>query len=341
MRLHVILEPDSPARFRELGLLAESLGFEAVWAPNILSARDPFVAFSQLAPASRAIRMGPIAISPFELHPVKVANSLFALNELAGGRAAIVIGGGGGTLIGMGLKPDRQANFPRMVRGVRECVAFLRAASPVKPLDFAGELFHVQGYHPDWATAPAPLLYVAANGPQMLKLAATVGDGVMLSDISLPRIAGTMATLRAALGARVPAAGPFRIHNLLAWHVKPDRAAAYAEARTKLWVRGIWERARLKPFISAADCDVVARSLPGLARAYALGEDPASVVPARILDALVDSLTLTGTPRDTDRLAGELRQFRAAGVTEFGLRLYGDPEVSLRLLAARLAPALR
>lgn len=341
MRLHVILEPDSPARFRELGLLAESLGFEAVWAPNILSARDPFLAFSQLAPASRALRMGPIAISPFELHPVKIANSLLALNELAHGRAAIVIGGGGGALIGMGLKPDRQANFPRMVRGVRECVAFLRAVSPAKPLDFAGELFRVEGYHPDWATAPAPLVYVAANGPQMLKLAATVGDGVMLSDISRPHLGATLTTIRTALGTRTPAAGPFRIHNLLAWHVKADRAAAYAEARRKLWVRGIWERSRLEPFIAAADCDLVAKNLPGLAAAYQRGEDPASVVPARILDALADGLTLTGTPGGLDRLVEELLAFRAAGVTELGLRLYGAPADSLRLLAARVGPALR
>ena len=119
MRLHFIFEPDSPQRFRELGLLTEQLGFDAVWAPNILSARDPFLAFSLLARDSRTLRMGPVAISPFELHPLKMANSLLTLNELSGGRANLVIGGGGGTMIGMGLKPDRRATHPRMVRGVR------------------------------------------------------------------------------------------------------------------------------------------------------------------------------------------------------------------------------
>jgi len=160
MRIHIMLEPDSPRRFRDLGLLAESLGVEAVWVPNIISARDPFLAFALLATSSRTIRMGPVAISPFELHPVKMANGLLALNDLAGGRAGLVIGGGGGTLIGMGLKPDRQATYPRMVRGVRECIGFLRAVRPDRPLDFDGELFRVRGYQPEWATAPPPRLYI-------------------------------------------------------------------------------------------------------------------------------------------------------------------------------------
>jgi 5,10-methylenetetrahydromethanopterin reductase len=312
-----------------------------VWAPNILSARDPFVAFSQLAPPSRAIRMGPVAISPFELHPLKIANSLLALNELAGGRANIVIGGGGGTLIGMGLKPGRQATHPRMVRGVRECVEFLRAVRPDRPLDYSGELFRVQGYQPDWAASPAPLLYVAANGPRMLQLAARIGDGVMLSDISRHHIATVMATLNAAMDARGSGLSRgFRINNLLAWHVKPDRTAAYAEARRKLWVRGIWERARLEPFLDPADCDRIGRNLPGLAAAYQRGEDPSTVVPTKLLDALVDGLTLTGTPGDTDRLVEELLVFRAAGVSEVGLRLYGEPEESVRLAAARVMQLL-
>jgi alkanesulfonate monooxygenase SsuD/methylene tetrahydromethanopterin reductase-like flavin-dependent oxidoreductase (luciferase family) len=338
VRIHFIFEPTSPARLRELGLLADKLGFEAVWVPNILSARDPFVAFVPLAQASHTVRMGPVAISPFELHPLKIANSLFTLNELSGGRASIVIGGGGGTMIGMGLKPDRRATHPRMVQGVREGVQFLRGASAGKPIDFNGELFQVQHYAPEWATAEAPRIYIAANRPRMLALAAELGDGVMLSDVSLPHIDGVVATLRVGLAERD--ARDFRINNLLAWHVQPDRAAAYAEARRKLWVRGIWERARNAPFVDAAACDLIERNLPGLALAYQRGEDPASVIPQSILDVLVDGLTLTGSDDRLQPIIDELLAFQRAGVTEIGLRLYGNPEATIRLVAERLVPAL-
>jgi 5,10-methylenetetrahydromethanopterin reductase len=341
MRIHFIFEPDSPQRLGALGLLAEQLGFESVWVPNILSARDPFLAFSLLARDSRTVRMGPVAISPFELHPLKIANALLTLNELSGGRANLVIGGGGGTMIGMGLKPDRRATHPRMVQGVRECVEFLRAVSPTAPLNFKGELFQVQNYLPDWATAPAPRLYVAANRPRMLKLAAELADGVMLSDISLHHIDGTIKILRDGVSSRRSAfRRDFNINNLLAWHVKPDRTAAYAEARRKLWVRGIWERARNAPFLDAAACDVIEQNLPGLALAYQRGEDPTGVVPEKILNALVDGLTLTGSSNHLTPIIDELLAFRRAGVTEIGLRLYGDPEAAIRLVAERVVPAL-
>ena len=122
--------------------------------------------------------------------------------------------------------------------------------------------------------------------------------------------------------------------------MKPDRAAAYTEARRKLWVRGIWERARNAPFVDAAACDMIEKNLPGLALAYQRGEDPAAVVPQKILDALVDGLTLTGSSDDLTPIVDELLAFRRAGVTEIGLRLYGDPEASIRLVAERIVPAL-
>lgn len=341
MRVHFIFEPDSPGRLRDLGCLAEQLGFDAVWLPNILSARDPFQAFGPLARDSQRLRMGPVAISPFELHPVKIAGSLLTLNEQSGGRANIVVGGGGGTAIGMGLKPDRQSRFPHMVAGVRECLELLRAIQPDTPLTFRGRHWQVEGYRPDWATQPPPRLYVAASRPRMLRLAGELGDGVMLSDIPLAGLPGVLATLGEGLAARrAPPPVPFAINNLLAWHVKDDRAAAFAEARRKLWVRGIWERARIAPYLDAADCDRVGAALPALAAAYARGEDPATVVSLPIMDALVRGLTLTGGPDDLDGIAEHLRAMQAAGVTELGLRLYGEPDAAIRLVAERVLPRL-
>lgn len=341
MRIQLMLEPCSPTRLRDLGLLAEGLGFEALWLPNILAARDPFLALAPLALESRTIRMGPVAISPFELHPAKIANSLLTLNELSGGRANIVIGGGGGALIALNIKPDRQSTHPRMVRGVRECVEFLRATATGEPLDFHGELYRVDGYRAGWAGSHAPpRIDIAANGPQMLKLAASHGDGVMLSDIAVDRIDATLATLRDGLAAAGRPAGHFPVGNVIAWHVKADREAAYLEARRKLWVRGIWERQRIEPWLDAEDCDLVGARLPALAAAYARGDDPATVVPRPILDRLAEGLTLVGDHSDVDRAVAKLDSFATAGVDRIALRLYDEPEESIRLVAERVAPAV-
>ena len=86
MRIDIILEPKASSdAFAELGALAESYGMGAVWTANHDSARDPFICFTQLARVSKKIRMGPIASSPFEYHPLKMANLLFALNEISHG----------------------------------------------------------------------------------------------------------------------------------------------------------------------------------------------------------------------------------------------------------------
>ncbi|MDH5275884.1 MAG: LLM class flavin-dependent oxidoreductase, partial [Gammaproteobacteria bacterium] len=91
MRIDIILKPHrSGAEMARLGRLAESYGLGAVWVPNNILSLDPFVNFVPTAQQTKNIRMGPIAVSPFELHPLRMANLLLTLNEFAGGRAAIV-----------------------------------------------------------------------------------------------------------------------------------------------------------------------------------------------------------------------------------------------------------
>lgn len=93
MRFDAILPSDlSHQEILELGKLGEDCGLGGVWVANNYATRDPFVNFVPLAMQSKKIRMGPIAVSPFELHPQKMAHSLLTLNEIAGGRAQIVAG---------------------------------------------------------------------------------------------------------------------------------------------------------------------------------------------------------------------------------------------------------
>jgi alkanesulfonate monooxygenase SsuD/methylene tetrahydromethanopterin reductase-like flavin-dependent oxidoreductase (luciferase family) len=227
-----------------------------------------------------------------------------------------------------------------MVAGVRECLEFLRAIRPDQAVTFAGKHWHIEGYRPDWATQPPPRLYLAASRPRMLRLAGELADGVMLSDIALAALPATLSTLREGLAMRATAPAEFPVNNLLAWHVKRDRAAAYAEARRKLWVRGIWERARIAPYLDEASCDRIEQNLPALAVAYQRGDDPGDIVGTPIMDALVRGLTLTGGLEDIDCIVAELRAMGDAGVTELGLRLYGEPDQAIRLVAERVQAAL-
>ena len=60
-----------------------------------------------------------------------------------------------------------------------------------------------------------------------------------------------------------------------------------------------------------------------------------------LVDKLVDNLTWTGDYSAVDRFVEEMLAFKAAGVTEMAVRLYGEPEAAIRLLAERVMPAVQ
>ena len=77
MRVDVILDPGtSPWEVKELGLLAEGYGINAVWSSNYPSSRDAFLTLAPLALASTRIRLGPLVVTAYEQHPFKTAKAL-------------------------------------------------------------------------------------------------------------------------------------------------------------------------------------------------------------------------------------------------------------------------
>src|SRR4051794_33838699 len=96
MQLDVILEPDlSPAQVAEIAVAAENYGFRTLWHSNYHQNPDGFVALAPAAMATSRIKLGILAVSPWEFHPLKMGNALLTLNEISNGRAIVGIGGGG------------------------------------------------------------------------------------------------------------------------------------------------------------------------------------------------------------------------------------------------------
>ena len=80
MKVQLFLEAGiPPAELAELGALAEGYGVQTLWASSFPARREPFMCLSALAAQSGRLRMGAVPISPFELHPLKIADSLDGL----------------------------------------------------------------------------------------------------------------------------------------------------------------------------------------------------------------------------------------------------------------------
>lgn len=336
MQIDVILDPDlSPQEVTELGLLAERYGLGAVWTSNYPSSRDPFIALCPLAQASRTIRLGPLVITPYELHPLKMAKALSSLNELCGGRANILVGGPSGVMGAMGI--DGQ----RMVGSVRECVEVLKGASPDRVLNYQGDIYQAYGYQPRWATDEPPVIYVGANKPQMLNMASGVADGIMLGDITRERLKDSMAAIDTALTSHGRRREEVCISSLIAWHVKDDRAASISEARQQLALRGMLDKWYLETFLNEDECELVDANQSNFFKAYKQNTDSIQGVPDEIIDKLVANLTMSGDRADVDKHIETLQYYGDLGLDEVALKLHRDHHAAIELIGERLVPALR
>ncbi len=335
MDIDVILDARASAdELTVLGRAAEAAGIRGIWVSSLLDSRDPFTNLSVLARATSRILLGAVAVNPFDMHPVRIASGLLTLNELACGRARLVVGGGGEALAALGIKPARR------VRAVAECVDILQAAAAGQLVNFTGELYRVRNLQFSWVESPPPPIYVGASQAQMLRMAARVADGIMMSDMPSALTASAVTTLDIALQTHGKSRPEFATNAFTAWHVYRDADAARAEARRWLLLRGIFRPWLLAEFLDPAEVQLVMDSQPAFAAAFRAGSAEVEGVPESVLDALVDNITFCGALADIDGKLLKLREYAQAGLGAIALRLYDSPLESIRILGEQLIPAV-
>ncbi len=336
MQVDLVLDSHlPPQRLAELAQLAEAHGIHAIWCASYLDGRDPFTNLAEAARVTERIRLGAIALSPWELHPFRIGMNLLTLNEICPGRAQAIIGGGGEVVMALGFPRER-----RRVRAVREAIDIVQGMLHERPFSYHGELYRIEGYDPQWITAPPPRVYAAANLPQMLKMAARKSDGIMMSDLS-PRLArNAIERVRRHLQefGRDPAS--FRCNNFMAWYVYDDLAEARHEARRWIGFRALFREYMTREFMSEEDFQTLLQFIPQIYALAAKDEDSVPGLPDRLLDVCVDNLTLTGSTDDMDHVIEHLKEMQAAGVQEISLELKKHQAHGIRLIGERVLPAL-
>lgn len=336
MEIDIILnEFASPQEAAELGLMAERYGARGVWSSNYGWSRDPFFTLSLLAHQSSRIRLGPMAVSAAELHPLKMANLLFSLNELSKGRAMIMVGGGGAVLQSIGGKRER------MIRRTRECLEILKGASPDKMMNYSGEIYKVWGYQPKWYTDTPPLIYFGSNHPQSRKLSTELADGLITSDFVVPLMKDFIGKAHAELKAAGRSTRDFRISNFWAWHIKKDPAASMREARRELMLRGWLGEQYFKPFLEADEVQLMRAHEQDFLNAFLRGTDVIENVPDELVNKMIRNISFAGGLDQIEPAIETLKEFAAAGLTEIALRVHDDPADAIRLIGERVIPALR
>ena len=346
MDIEIILEPDlHPNEIAEIAVKAEEYGVRAIWSSNYHQNWDAFMSLVPAAQKTSKILLGPLAISPFEMHPLKMANSLLTLNEMSEGRAIIAVGAGGGTLGAMGEKPFR------IIRAVREAVEIIIMASEKKlNIKYEGEIFKVtrpfmQGF--TWAKTDRPKVYTCSTEEQMLRLGGQYADGLQMSDVALPMLNEAMKNIQVGLSKREESVEDFRIGNFWAWHIKKDREESMKEARRELIFRGsLLPPFSLHHFLTDEEAQIVIDNYNAgpnneFAKAYISRSGVIENVPEDLVNKLIDDLSSAGDMGDIDKELERFYQFKEGGITDLSIRLFDDPWNGLKMIGEQVLPALK
>src|SRR6516164_8490754 len=155
---------------------AVAAGAKSLWMAEHLGYREAIatcMAFAMKVPDAVLV---PTAVSPYLWHAMPTAMAMATLDEAAPGCAAIAIGTGNPLFL---AESGRAVEKP--VRAIREFAEALHRLLSGETVHVEGEFVKLSGARLAFAPgAPIPI-YVAAIGPDMLRLAGRIGDGVVLS----------------------------------------------------------------------------------------------------------------------------------------------------------------
>jgi len=302
--LDFFVEAVPPSLAVQYGRRVEEAGFRTAWFPEIVFG-DSFVPATATATGTSTLLLGTGVVGIWSRSPVVMALQAASANELSGGRL----------LLGLGLQARNYVSawhnrtYERPVRAMREYVTILRRALAGESVTFEGEIFSVRGFQLQMPMPEQPVrIYVAAIGPQMIRLAGEVADGILgycwsaayVRDVVLPAlregtaragrtlddvdIACGYPTVVAEDGSGVEGAKGQVLMFATAVNSSPFYSESFAAAGYADLVAEVRER------VSLLDADGAIAAIP---------------------DEAVEAMTVSGTP---EQIRGRIDELRAAGV---------------------------
>ena len=336
MKIGVVLNGRrSASEIAELAQLAEEQGFTHLWLSGGSRTKDHFLRLSLAASRTRRIQLGPVAISPFEMHPVRIGLSLLTLDEMSTGRASIVLGGGGD------LASTLNVPLKNRVEAVSETMELIRRLAEGGEVNYRGRVFQTRELFSPWKRAHIPPLYVGANRPKMIEMSTEKADGVMFTDMPLGYLKNLLDQVRQGLSKSERALNSYRISNWFVWNIQDSEEEALRIARHTLGFR-LYYITDVAAYIGLTTnlAQELKAKQPMMLRSIFEGKDP-HTPPTSIVNALVHHLTITGSRKDLDKAIEKLFEFEKQGLNEIALAIEGNPVSAIKLLSEKVLPRIQ
>ena len=157
---------------------AETAGYESLWVTERYFHEETFTLLGFLAAVTQRMKLGVGVTNPYTRHPALLAMASATLDRVSGGRFILGMGRSEPFIIRDRLGLDYRQ--PRTV--LAEAVGSVRHLLAGERVDTAGKQATLRDTRLAILPVQQPLpIYLAALGPQALRLAGTIADGVILN----------------------------------------------------------------------------------------------------------------------------------------------------------------
>jgi 5,10-methylenetetrahydromethanopterin reductase len=290
---------------------AVDAGAQSLWMAEHLGYREAITTCAAFALQAPGPMLVPTAVSPYLWHATPTAMALATLDELSPGKVAVALGVGNPLFL-----QESGQKLEKPIRAMREFIEAMRKLWSTEPAHMDGEFIRLAGARMAFKANPIPI-YIAAMGPDMLKLTGRIADGVVLSAaLSTQSVKASLALCAEGAAKQGRNISGFRRAGYIFFGTSRNAREAIDAARLKVAfvMRNKFLAQNIKDSGIPIDQEAVVAAVARRDLATA-----ASLVP----DDAVEAFSIAGSP---DHCLRRLRDFVDAGLDEPVLSLVGTPE---------------
>jgi 5,10-methylenetetrahydromethanopterin reductase len=312
-----------------LAQAAEAAGFDQFWVSNDLFLRSAPVILTAVGQATSRIEVGSCIFNPYTIDPAELAMFAATMDELTGNRFNLGLSAGASDFLRwVGIEHDKP------VAAMRETIAAIRGLQAGERVQLNGSFLHWtdDAYLRFEAPRVTPI-YLGALGPNMLRLAGEVADGVLPLLFPPEHYFEVRKYLGEGVAKRAAGLGDLDFAACIWVSLDEDAAAARRVLAEKVAYYGPSNSPLIMQRLGLTDADFAA-----IKHAVVMENDLAKAT-AMVTDQML-AIGIVGRPDD---VIARLEPLVAAGAQHlsFGPPLGPDPMAAIKLLGEQVLPHFR
>ncbi len=280
--------------------LAEEVGVEYIWVTDHYNNRNVYATLAAIAYNTSKVKIGTGVTNPYVVNPCWTAAAIATIHEISGGRAILGIGAGDKiTLESIGIK------WEKPLTAVKEAVEIMKKLLAGETVKYDGKWFKVAGARLNFKVEGKIPIYLGAQAPKMLRLAGSIGDGVLINASHPVDFKEAMVHIKEGLAKRGEEV-PFDVVAYTAMSIDSDVKAA--KDAVKIVVAFI---------VGGAPEAILERHEIKVEKAKEIGEAIAKgdfgKAMALVDDKMIEEFSVCGTP---EMVINRIEELRKMGITQ-------------------------